>query len=243
MTTKVRLSARLEPFDSYWQAPKDVERGYKSFYQYYRYNILPHVPEDRDANILVISAGPGYLIKLLNERGYKNVLGIDSDPEKVKFAEERQLNVRVEEAFPHLEGKSDEYDVIIGEQELNHLTKQEMLDFLNLAWKSMKPGGTLIVYGINGANPITGSESLAMNLDHFHTFTEYSLRQVLELCNFADIRPFPLKLYVFYKNPANYVGLFVMAILHFTFRILFILYGKGNKIWTKKIGAVAKKPA
>jgi hypothetical protein len=25
------LSARLEPFDSYWQAPADVERGYSSF--------------------------------------------------------------------------------------------------------------------------------------------------------------------------------------------------------------------
>ena len=32
--TARKLSARIEPFDSYWQAPKDVEKGYKSFYQY-----------------------------------------------------------------------------------------------------------------------------------------------------------------------------------------------------------------
>ena len=29
-----QLSARLEPFDSYWQAPADVDRGYKSFSTY-----------------------------------------------------------------------------------------------------------------------------------------------------------------------------------------------------------------
>ncbi len=41
-----RLAARLEPFDSYWQAPKDVEKGYKSFAAYYRANYLPRLPKD-----------------------------------------------------------------------------------------------------------------------------------------------------------------------------------------------------
>ena len=34
--TSDSLSARIEPFDSYWQAPEDVEAGYKSFAAYYR---------------------------------------------------------------------------------------------------------------------------------------------------------------------------------------------------------------
>ena len=29
-----KLSARIEPFDSYWQAPKDVEKDYRLFSQY-----------------------------------------------------------------------------------------------------------------------------------------------------------------------------------------------------------------
>ena len=242
MSANMRLSARLEPFDSYWQAPKNVEKGYKSFYQYYKHNILKYLPSRTDANILVVSAGPGYLVRLLNDEGFKNVLGTDSDPEKARHATDRNLNVEVQEIFPFLKDKTEEYDVIIGEQELNHLTKQEMIDFLGLARHSLKPGGTLIVYGLNGANPITGSECLAMNLDHFHTFTEYSLRQVLELCSYTDIRPFPLKLYVFYTNPLNYVGLLATTCLTLLFRALFILYGKSNKIFTKKIGAVCRKP-
>src|ERR1700753_591856 len=55
-----RLAARLEPFDSYWQAPKDVEKGFTSFTAYYRANYLGHMPADKSTRILVISCGPGY---------------------------------------------------------------------------------------------------------------------------------------------------------------------------------------
>ena len=46
-----KLSAKLEPFDSFWQAPKDVEKGYKSFYQYYRHNYLPRWLEQTGEHI------------------------------------------------------------------------------------------------------------------------------------------------------------------------------------------------
>src|SRR5580692_821432 len=67
-----RLSARLEPFDSYWQAPENVDSGYASFSAYYRANYLSHLPQDRNARILVISCGPGYLVNLLTKNGYLN---------------------------------------------------------------------------------------------------------------------------------------------------------------------------
>ena len=72
-----KLAARLEPFDSYWQAPADVDSGYKSFSAYYRANYLARVPADRNANILVVSCGPGYLVDLLIQSGYRRVLGLD----------------------------------------------------------------------------------------------------------------------------------------------------------------------
>ncbi len=235
------LSARIEPFDSYWQAPDDVERGYKSFSQYYKVNFLPNIPDARDAEILVVSCGPGYLVKLLADQGYRNVLGIDSDPSKIRFALEKGLNCRAERAFPFVKAHPGRFDTIVCEQELNHLTKGEMIEFLSLCRSALRPGGHLVVYGLNGANPITGPDALAHNLDHFHTFTEYSLGQALELAGFVDIRPFPLELYVFYKNPLNYVGLAVTGFLHFCFRVFFKLYGKDARIFTKKLGAVGRR--
>ncbi len=235
------LTARLEPFDSYWQAPEDPAAGYRSFNQYYRHNFLPHIPGDRTASILVVSCGPGYLVQLLADEGFDNVLGIDSDPGKVGHALERGLNCRVERAFPFLAEKIDQFDVIVCEQELNHLTKAEMVRFLALCRASLRSDGVLIVYGLNGANPITGAEALAQNLDHFNTFTEYSLRQLLELAGLRDVRVFPLRLYVFYRNPLNYVGIALTAVLSLIFRACFLLYGKKNRIFSKKIAAVCRK--
>jgi SAM-dependent methyltransferase len=235
------LAARLEPFDSYWQAGKDIEKGFGAFAAYYQANYLPYLPADRDARILVVSCGPGYLVNLLRERGYRNVLGIDSDASKVEHARRRQLPCETARAFPFLADKVGVYDVIVPEQELNHLTLDETIDFLQACRKALKPGGKVIVYALNGANPFVGSENLAHNIDHFYNVTEYSLEQILQLAGFTDIRVFALKLYVFWKNPLNYVGLAVTSVLEFALRVVFKLYGKNVRVLSKKVAAVAVK--
>ncbi len=241
LETGTCLTARIEPFDSFWEAPGNIEKGFGSFGKFYRDNYLKHLPENRDANILVISCGYGYFVHLLKAVGYSSVLGIDSDPEKVRIATGKGLNCRAGNAFAFLGNPPGSYDLIIAEQEINHLTKEEILIFLNLCRKSLAEGGTLLVHSLNGANPITGSEALAQNFDHYNTFTEYSLRQVLEHSGFREVNVFPLNLYVFYGNPLNYVALLADRINALIFRINFILYGKQNRIFTKKIAAVCKK--
>ena len=238
--TGTGLTAKIEPFDSFWEAPGNVEKGFDTFGKFYRSNYLKHLPKNRDANILVISCGYGYFVHLLKTVGYSSVSGIDSDPEKVRIATEKGLNCRVGNAFAFLENPPGSYDVIIAEQEINHLTKGEILIFLTLCRKSLAKGGTLLVHSLNGANPITGSEALAQNFDHYNTFTEYSLRQILEHTGFGEVNVFPLNLYVFYGNPLNYVALLADRINTLIFRINFILYGKSNRIFTKKIAAVCK---
>lgn len=238
-----RPAARLEPFDSYWQAPADVDKGYAKFAAYYRANYLPHLPAERSSRILVVSCGPGYLVALLQQAGYTNIVGIDSDPEKIAHAKRRLLPCETAEAFAFLEQNRDPFDVIIPEQELNHLTLDEQLEFLELCRRNLEPGGLMVVYGLNGANPLVGSENLAHNIDHFNTFTDYSLKQVLQLAGFERIKVMPLKLYVFWKNPLNYVGLAVTTVLELFFRACFVLYGKDVKILTKKLAAVCSNPA
>lgn len=237
------LSARTERFDSFWEGPDDIEAGYRTLGKFYEANYLPYLPDNRSARVLVISCGPGYFVNLLVEKGYTDVLGIDAHPEKVEHAVGRGLNCRPGTAFETLRAADRPFDVIICEQELNHLTKAEMVDFLRLVWDRVAPGGRLVCHGLNGANPVTGAETLAQNFDHFNTFTAYSLEQVLEHTGFTDITVFGLNLYVFYRNPLNYVAAAVAGLLTLMFRAFFILYGKSNRIFTKKIGAVAFKPS
>lgn len=241
MKIDTSLTAKMEPFDSFWEAPNDIEKGYSSFSKFYRRNYLKHLPTNRDASVLVISCGPGYFVKLLTDHDYENVLGIDSDSAKVEYAQKKGLNCKVENAFPFLRKNDQAYDVIVAEQEINHLTKEEIIEFLHLCRARLSDNGMLVVHSLNGANPITGSEALAQNMDHYNSFTEYSLRQILELAQFSDIRVIPLNLFVFYENPLNYVGIFLDRLLALIFRVSFMLYGKSNKIFTKKIAAICRK--
>jgi len=235
------LSAKIERFDSFWGAPEDIEKGFDRLQSFYNKNYLKYLQTDHNSRILVISCGPGYFLNMLKNNGYTNVLGIDSDPEKIKYAESKNLNCLCEEAFLFLEKNKTNYDLIIGEQEINHLSKDEILIFLELCWNNLKKNGTLIINSINGANPFTGAESLAQNFDHFNTFTEYSLKQVLNYTNFKEITIIPLNLYVFYKNPLNYIAIFWDFINTWIFSLNFMLYGKSNRIFTKKIAAVCRK--
>ncbi len=238
---RTKLTARMESFDSFWEGTENVEKGYATFYPYYKRNYLKYIPERKQADILVISCGPGYFVNLLTQEGYSNVLGIDSDPEKVAYAKKKNLNCMAEDAFAFLERNKGQFDVIFCEQEINHLTKEEILEFLELCWESLKPDGTVIVHSLNGANPMTGPEALAQNFDHYNTFTEYSLRQVLTYSRFDDVEVIPLNLYVFYKNPLNYVLIVLDCLYTLFFRFSFMLYGKSNRIFTKKIAAIGKK--
>jgi SAM-dependent methyltransferase len=240
-TARRKLAARLEPFDSYWQAPADVEKGYQSFLAYYRANYTRHLPQDRAARILVISCGPGYLVNMLAKAGYTNVHGIDSDAGKIAHAQRHGLPCETADAFEFLERSAESWDSIIPEQELNHLTHAETIEFLQLCHRALRPGGGIVVYAMNGANPLVGSENLAHNIDHFYIVTEYSLGQLLELGGFKDVRPFALKLYVFWKNPLNYVGLAVTTVYELFYRVMFKLYGKNVSILSKKVAAAAVK--
>jgi len=236
-----QLAAQIEPFDSFWEGPEDVEKGYRKFHQFYTHNYLKYLDQPTTAKILVISCGPGYLVNTLNAHGYTDVLGIDSFENKISYAVGKGLNCRTARAIEWLTDHESEYDVIFCEQEINHLTKQEIVPFLKLCHASLKPGGKLFLHALNGANPITGAEALAQNFDHYNTFTEYTMRQVLEYTHFEQVVVFPLKLYVFYRNPLNYILIAVSAFYTLFFRMSFILYGKSNKLFTKKIGAVSTR--
>jgi 2-polyprenyl-3-methyl-5-hydroxy-6-metoxy-1,4-benzoquinol methylase len=233
--------ATMEAFDSFWEAPENIEKGYYTFGRFYKYNYLKYFPENKNARILTISCGPGYLVDLLNKKGYNNVIGIDSIEEKIKPAITKKLNCIGVNSYDYLNENKEPFDVIFCEQEINHLTKDEIILYMKLFRENLNKGGRLIVHSLNGANPIVGSENLALNFDHFNTFTENSLKDIMKYSQFSKIKVFPLKLYVFYKNPLNYIGIIINAILNIIFRSLFIFYGKKNKIFSKKIAAVGFK--
>ncbi|TFH46926.1 MAG: hypothetical protein E4H01_09150 [Lysobacterales bacterium] len=58
MDRKKQLTARIEPFDSFWEAPDDIDKGYRTFGMFYDDNYSQYFPNDKNANILCVSCGP-----------------------------------------------------------------------------------------------------------------------------------------------------------------------------------------
>ena len=69
MERKKQLTSRIEPFDSFWEAPDDIEKGYRNFGLFYTDNYARYFPSDKASRILCVSCGPGYLVNLLTEKG------------------------------------------------------------------------------------------------------------------------------------------------------------------------------
>ena len=56
MKTSDQLAAQMEAFDSFWEGPEEVEKGYRTLYQFYKHNYLKYLPSDKNINSLLLVA-------------------------------------------------------------------------------------------------------------------------------------------------------------------------------------------
>jgi len=221
------------------------EKGKSDFETYCRYfkiNYLKHLPESKDSKILDIGCGMGHFLYFLEKEGYKNYLGIDISKENIEFCKEKGFNVELWDALSFLKEKQETFDIIVMNDIIEHLSKQEIIQILELVNKNLVENGKTIIKTPNSSNPILANAGRYIDFTHEIGFTEESLSQVLRISGFRDVRVYPQDIYIFYKNPLNYIAKFISKLLNLIFKLLFLLYGrKTTKIFTKSIIAVAEK--
>jgi 2-polyprenyl-3-methyl-5-hydroxy-6-metoxy-1,4-benzoquinol methylase len=230
-----KLRGTISPWTTFSEGMADVERGYSYYPKQYKRNYSRHLPDDKNANILVASAGPGYFVAFLNDLGYEHVLGIDTDPARVEYAQRRNLNVKVAHPFDFLEDSNESYDLIVLEQEINHLTRDEFLDLLALIKPRLKQGGRVALNATNYANPILSPDHGAHNINHFSGWTTHSLTQAFEHAGYSRCICHGLDNYVLYGNPFNYVAKGLTALVSLALLVVFRVYGKNESIFTKRM--------
>lgn len=235
MCGRFQLTGKIHPGTTFCEGIPDIEAGFHYYNRLYRRNYSHLLPTDKNAKILVASAGVGYFVTFLNQMGYKNLLGIDSDQEKVDYAKARGLNVVRENAFDFLEDTDQIFDLIVVEQEINHLTKQEMVIFLTRARQRLRQGGRLIINTMNYANPLTAIDHFGQNFNHFAGYTENSLKQVFNYCGFGKVECHPIDNYVLYWNPLNWIAKTITRTFSLFFWITYKMYGKSGNLFTKRI--------
>jgi 2-polyprenyl-3-methyl-5-hydroxy-6-metoxy-1,4-benzoquinol methylase len=146
------------------------------------------IPQDKTTNILDLACGTGHFLYFLQKEGYANTLGIDISQEQVAMATQFGVNnVQVDDLFSFLPKHLNEFDMILASHIIEHLTKDEIINFLDCIYRALKPNGTVLIGTLN-AFSLFGASCAFGDFTHEVGFTPISLTQVLRVCGFNDIK-------------------------------------------------------
>jgi SAM-dependent methyltransferase len=149
--------------------------------------IADWLPESREAKIYEVACGVGIVLRWLRERGYQNVSGSDSSEEQIAMALALGLPARLADSLAELaQFPAVSCDCIIGFDFYEHLPKEVMLDFFAESYRTLKPGGRLILRGPNGSSPVVGA-ALFNDITHQWCLTPTAFFAVLRMIGFRDV--------------------------------------------------------
>jgi cyclopropane fatty-acyl-phospholipid synthase-like methyltransferase len=147
------------------------------------------LPTARGAAIADLGCGAGWLLRFLAGRGYRNLSGIDASAEQVALARAHAAEVEQGDLLAFLRARPATFDLLTAFDVIEHLTKDETLDFLDACHAALRPGGRLVLQTPNGESPFVGSVRYG-DFTHETCFTPALLVQLLQLAGFehAEVR-------------------------------------------------------
>ena len=165
---------------------------YEMFRPFYRSNHGPWLPADRRAPVIDIGCGAGHCLYFLQKEGFENAEGLDLSEEMLRQCQVQGLKHLTRGSWrEHLPAKPGTYGAIIANDFLEHLTKEEVLEFLDDTLLALKPGGRVILK-LPNAYTIFGSRDAYIDFTHQLSFTPQSALQVLTTVGFAPVRVLPV---------------------------------------------------
>ena len=156
-------------------------------YRGYRKKFNRFLPQDKEAQILDVACGAGHFLYYLQKEGYINAQGIDLSQEQLEIAKKMGVkNIKKADLFEYLPEHPEQYDMIIANHIIEHLKKEEVLNFLDLIHSGLKPGRKVLI-ATGNAGSLFGASAVFIEYTHEQGFTPHSLSQVLRICSFADV--------------------------------------------------------
>lgn len=150
----------------------------------YRERYLPHLPADKGARIVDIGCGHGDLVAFFLKEGYSKAAGVDSSPQMVKLAKDKGLLVEQNEAVAYLRAHAGQLDCVTAMDVLEHMHKDELIEFMDAVRAALKPGGVFLAHTVN-ADGLSWGRMRYIDLTHETAFTRYSLSQLFTVTGFT----------------------------------------------------------
>lgn len=157
-------------------------------------NFKKILPENKDIKILEIGFGTGFFIKYLLSNGYKNIHGIELSDEETEYVKKNIYDgvECIESTEDFLEMCKNEYDYIFMFDVLEHIPKDETINFLMNVRNSLRYGGILSARVPNASNPFN-INAIGSDFTHEFFYTARSLAQVNKIAGFFKIKILPFK--------------------------------------------------
>lgn len=159
--------------------------------KYYQDLLGPYLPKNLEALVLDVGCGIGLALGYLRSAGFKNIEGVDADPGQVKLACESGLPVlHSTDTQLYLAEKAGRAGCVLCLDVLEHIPKNQQIEFLKAIYQSLRPGGRLILT-VPNANSAVGLRWRYIDWTHEISFTEHSLDFVLFHAGFHKITILP----------------------------------------------------
>jgi SAM-dependent methyltransferase len=144
-----------------------------------------YLPANLDSRILDVGCGSGFLLEWLQDKGYRNVHGIDLSQDQVSYCKKRGLSVEEAEASSFLKANPG-FDLVTLTDIAEHLKRDEAIAIVSAVHKALNVGGAILIRTPNASSLIASTERW-IDLTHELLYTEHSMRQLLRICGFKDI--------------------------------------------------------
>jgi SAM-dependent methyltransferase len=162
---------------------------------------LPVVPEEQKAyhsvylpffegcqTVVDLGCGEGHFVELLAEHGI-HAIGVDSDRECCRAAQERGINVVHQDALEYLAGlEAESIDGVFAAHLVEHLAHEAVIELLRRAHRALKPGGVIVLTTPNVRGLFSHLEMFYLHFGHVTFYHPRLLGFFLEFVGFTGIQ-------------------------------------------------------
>jgi 2-polyprenyl-3-methyl-5-hydroxy-6-metoxy-1,4-benzoquinol methylase len=166
---------------------KETEAHAKKMANWISTVIEPHIPEDRNTQVLDIGCGFGFALRAMRDLGFVNLKGVEISAEQAEQARLAGFDVEVtDDTIAWLEKNESKFSYVILLDVLEHVPVNQQITLLKAIYNSLKPGGKILLT-VPNANAILFGRWRYNDYTHHSSFTEHSLHFVLSNAGFQNL--------------------------------------------------------